>query len=89
MKESKDLRLRAIMDDDEDFDQTDALPVRESQGDLTIEMLSGAMPKKALEANQRSPSQHPGESYLPSMSDPPSSYSHEKKQFFNALSSNN
>lgn len=40
---------------DEDLDDIDyeynRLPQRESQGDLTLDMLGGAMPKKAIEAN--------------------------------------
>ena len=50
--ESKELRRRAIMDDDlvDDY-EFGHKQVIDSQGDLTLEMLSGAMPKRPVEAN--------------------------------------
>ena len=55
--ESKELRRKAIMDDDlaaDDY-KFGQRNVNQSQGDLTLEMLSGAMPKKALENFEASP----------------------------------
>ena len=82
--ESRELRRRAIMD--EDLGEVDyefgRKQVSESQGDLTLEMLSGAMPKRALPANQRSP-QHPGDSYLSAvLSDIPNQPDREAQRFY-------
>ena len=63
--ESKELRRKAIMDEDlvaNDY-QAENRNFNESKGDLTLEMLSGAMPKKALQNFEASP-QHPGDSSI-------------------------
>ena len=46
--ESKELRRKAIMEEDlDDYGEDHG-----SHGDLTLEMLSGAMPKRAINPNE-------------------------------------